>query len=365
MTEPLSRRDFLKVASAGALGLAFSKPIEVIDKVNIAVEQEKSFETDKAIYIPFFENHTIGVKTERIINTKPDDLFIEFAQKSDNLLNRPPFKILSSSSGIINNGIFTEGVIITTGKFLSDELLLGLDKIGSSVAVEGLDTPPKLEKQTAITNIITDLGSPSGAFITLGVAIKNLIKSKEFSKGDYTRIYASILASFWAGSDDLSVSNLVDNFNTLEDTVEIKNAQNVANRLHAVITFTHPEDVVIFMRNIFMSLKLITLSEQEIENDDEKIKIAFRIGAAHGAVSDMVKIGKDITIRFLDIYSNNILKQVIDYNTSIDKTFEERIDDFCKTIVIPVHEARMSNTGTRYLIDEKLKNYLLQRFSDS
>lgn len=51
MSDQLSRRDFLKLAGAGALGLAFRKPIEAVDKANIAVEQERSFETDKAIYI--------------------------------------------------------------------------------------------------------------------------------------------------------------------------------------------------------------------------------------------------------------------------------------------------------------------------
>ncbi|KKU09771.1 MAG: hypothetical protein UX13_C0031G0010 [Candidatus Woesebacteria bacterium GW2011_GWB1_45_5] len=61
MSDQLSRRDFLKLAGAGALGLAFRKPIQELDKANIEVEQEKIFETEKAIYIYHSLKFTLDV----------------------------------------------------------------------------------------------------------------------------------------------------------------------------------------------------------------------------------------------------------------------------------------------------------------
>jgi hypothetical protein len=360
MDRIISRRDFLKIAGLGLGAMAFKplKPIEALNKASIEIGQEKSFETARAIYTPFFERHTDRDSDQRIINVKPDCLFIEYRDKTDPLLNSSPLSIINRESQV--PGIPP----IATGKFLSEELLRELDKIGASVAIEGIDLPSKLEQQADIIKMTADRTSSYATLMSLSVAIERLIRTKKLSKSDYTRVSASTLALLWTKSDELSYIELINSFRTTEETIEARNAKDIAVRLHGAVTLVHPEDVIIFMRNIFMSLKLITISEQKLDNENKKIKIPFRIGGAHGAASDMVKMGKDITIGLLSIYSNNILKHVIEYNTSIDKTFEERIEDFCKTIVIPVREARMTNTGTRYLTDEKLKDYLLQRFSD-
>lgn len=360
-----SRRDFLKFGAYGVGAWALKDQFLRLKKASIEIEQEGSFETDDAYYIPFFENHTLRNTDTRIRNTKPDYLFIEFVQKSNIMLNRSPLDILTAESEVSQDSLLVNRPPVDTGRFLSHELLLGLDDGNASISVEGINLPEQLIKQADVVKMATNVGSGSATVASLGIAIGRLIKTGEFSKGDLTRIYASTLASLWASSDELSTIGVALNFNTTEDSAKIRDAQNLANRLNAVVTFTHPEDIIVFMRNIFMSLKLLTLSEQKEESGSKKMKIAFRVGAAHGAISDMVKLGKDITMTLLDVYSNDILKQVIEDNTCVDKPLEERIVDFCKTIVIPVREARAFNSGTKYLVDTKLKDYLNKRFLET
>lgn len=361
MSDELSRRDFLKLSGMGTLSLAFRRPIQELDKANEEIEQEKTFETEKAIYVPFFEIHTRRNTDQRVIDTKPDYFFCEFVARTEKALNYSPLKILASEGSFPGNSVFIDRPDIKTGRFFSHELLVGLDEVGTDISIEGIDVPPELVKQADIVIMSSNVLPGLTTLASLGIALGRLAKKGEFSKGDCTRIYSSVLASLWASSDELTKLGVLVNYDKDEDSSAIRNAQEVANRINATVSFAHPEDVTVFMRNIFMASKLITLGDQP-SNGDDKTKIAFRMGAGHGAVSDLVKTGKTICHTMLNIYPNDILKQVIEYNTSSDKTLDERIEDFCTTIVIPVHEARMYGAGTRYVVDNELKEYLSGRF---
>ncbi|KKU09772.1 MAG: hypothetical protein UX13_C0031G0011 [Candidatus Woesebacteria bacterium GW2011_GWB1_45_5] len=240
---------------------------------------------------------------------------------------------------------------------------MGLDELQAEVSIEGIDIPPELVKQADIVKMSSNVLPGLTTLASLGIALGRLNRKGEFSKGDYTRIYSSVLATLWASSDELTGLGVLINYGKDEDSPEIRNAQNVANRINASVSFAHPEEVIVFMRNIFMASKLITLAEQS-DSSEEKTQIAFRMGAEHGAVSDLVKMGKTVCHTMLDVYPNDIMRQIVEYNTSNDKVFEERINDFCKTIVIPVQEARMYDTGTKFVVDNELKEYLLNRFAE-
>ena len=315
------------------------------------------------IYIPFFEVHTRRNSDQRILDTKPNSLFIEFVSQTDGLLNRSPLDILTSESAVPGNTTFIDRPEIETGRFLSHELLVGLDELQAEVSIEGIDIPPELVKQADIVKMSSNVLPGLTTLASLGIALGRLNRKGEFSKGDYTRIYSSVLATLWASSDELTGLGVLINYGKDEDSPEIRNAQNVANRINASVSFAHPEEVIVFMRNIFMASKLITLAEQS-DSSEEKTQIAFRMGAEHGAVSDLVKMGKTVCHTMLDVYPNDIMRQIVEYNTSNDKVFEERINDFCKTIVIPVQEARMYDTGTKFVVDNELKEYLLNRFAE-
>jgi hypothetical protein len=361
----LTRRDFLKLGGAAAAGLFFRKPIEKLDRIGTAVEQERSFETDKAIYTPFFEEHSHRNSDERILAVKPDCLFVEFVAKSDEVSAASPLSILMSE-GVAQNTSAIFGVRdVETGRFFSDELLLGLESLGANVSVEGIGIPEDLEQKSDLIQLVTPIVAGSAAAVSLGIAIEKLIKGKNLDKGDATRIMASALASLWASSDEVAGFPLGLSYSTDtdENKPQIMEAQRLANRLYSAISFTHPEDVIVFMRNIFMALKLISLADLRPNEKIgvNKMHIAFRAGAAHGAVSDMVRLGKDITTTFLDIYPDSVLRNVVEYNTTENETLEKRIEDFCKTLVISVHEGIRDNKRARYMVDKNLKEYLGNR----
>lgn len=361
MSDKLSRRDFLKLGGAGLAGLFLHRQTKETEKIALEIEQQRTFETEKAIYLPVFEVHTRRYSDVEVLAAKPDCLFVEFVSKTDGVLNKDPLKILKAES-FVSGGVGEE--IIETGKFISEELLEGLSKQGVAVSIEGLDLPDILMERAGNINKVTGTLPGISIVASLGVALSHLAKEKRYTKGDYTRIYASVLASLWANSDEFGIATVRSFYDRDEQTQKIKNAQNVANRIYAAVSFAHPEDVIVFMRNIFMASKLITLGDELKSDLNEKTKIAFRLGAAHGAVSDLVKMGKTICHTMLNVYPDNTLRQVVEFNTNENKSFSERIEDFCTTIVIPVDEALNNNSGTKYIVDSELKNYLLKRLSD-
>lgn len=279
-------------------------------------------------------------------------------------MQRNPLDILTAEGGIINGWQNINEEKISVGRFLSHELLTELDDGQSSVSIEGIRIQDEIQTNAAILKLATIATTGASVLASWGIALKHkFLDKEELGKGDHLRIFASTLASLWSTSDEVSQTISSAYYGKGNDN-EINKAREIATRFNASISLTHPEDVVVFMRNVFMSLKLMTLAEQD-NTEGEKNKIAFRVGAAHGAISDMIKFGKDITLTLLDIYPKDILKQIVEFNTSEDKGFDERIQDFCTTIVIPVHEARMTDTGTKYLTDEKLKDYLNNRFTET
>ena len=51
----------------------------------------------------------------------------------------------------------------------------------------------------------------------------------------------------------------------------------------------------------------------------------------------------------------------MEHNTSEAKTLEERIEEFCTTVVLQVKEARVLNQGKNHMIDRELADYLNDR----
>lgn len=360
----MTRRDFLKVAGLGAAGFAFHTPIKYLEKVGSALEKGGSFETENATYFPFFEEHLHRNSDQRILNVKPDYLFEEFMTKSYEALDAPPLGLLLAEGEAMGSGVDpTKETDI--GKIFSPQLLQGLDVLDVKVAIEGLNIPQDLTKKSEDLNLVTTAIGGTALLASIGNALYKKYKGKDLDRGDKTGIIASSLISLWSCSDEASLIPLALSFEIDKDTSQIRKIQQLTAKVNAGISLAHPEDVLVFMRNIFVSSKMMTIAEHESRQGKEKPRIAFRIGAAHGAVCDMVMLGKDITHTFLEIYPESVLKNVIEYNTTADKTFTDRIDEFCKTVVIPVREARMMNAGKEYLTDNKLKDYLIKRLVTS
>lgn len=369
MSDRLSRRDFLKLAgvtmSTAALG-PFGRLTNRLEQAGARIGQEEAFETENARFMPFFEDHTVDSETldQRILDAKPDILFIEFMSKTSNQLKRPPWDILNSEGvvwGSLNPGNRPDANnTIDTGRFLSPKLLDGLKQMGAKVSIEGVDIPPELVNDFEIINMCENTLTGISTLTSLGFALARLAKEGKFSKGDYTRIYLSALASMWANSDKFAGLAVLKSYGD-ENSKAFSDAQKIARRIYATVSFAHPENVIVFLRNILMASKLITLAEQSSVGSGEKPEIAFRAGAAHGAASDLVRLGKRTCLAMLDVYPASVLKKIVEYNTSKDKTLEEQIEEFCTVIVISVREAMEYNTGTRYVTDNELKGYLTRR----
>jgi hypothetical protein len=360
----VSRRDFLKLAAASALTVAFSAPIDSADKMVISSERENSFSTDLAEYIPFYENHTHRDSDKVIAGSNLNYLFLEAANRTDSILNRGSLEILTSESATPASTFGSE--LKSTGRFISDNLLFDLEKSKTCIVLEGVEIPEKLDEASDILNISLNYGTPALLLATAGKALRDAY----FSKNNYNErqllndakmVIAGSLITIWTASNEIGAAPL-SAYKEDVSNPEVVKARELSSRFNAMVSLTHPEDIQVFLRNIFMSLKLISVAEQNQIETTDKPKIGYRIGAAHSAVTDMIQMGRIITTSMLNIYPDTLLWNVIDHNTSLSKPdMSEKIKTFCTTKTIPSDRMLSDQSEQDTIVDTELEKYLTQR----
>lgn len=359
MSDKLSRRDFLKV-SAVALGtMALAKPAETLSKAELEVERTHEFKTDEAAYIPFYEDHRNRDSDKRIIKSNSDYLFLEMASPAY-IATLIDSKDLLTMEGGTESGSRLSKKYVSTGRFISKELLQDMVNTGSGVVFEGVALPDNLERTSEILENTISIGS--GLFLGSKIAplLKKSWKDEKITKSDSKNLLKAVLINTLANSNQYATLGL-NSYQKKYDEEKVNKARHLAARFNALATLTHPEDLQVFMRNIFTSLKLILIAEQNPKGTKNKPRISFRIGAGHSAVTDIVQMGRGVTTSLLEIYSKETLRQVIEYNIQGEEDLEEKIKKFSSTVYVPVREVMETGADKQILFDEKLANYLTER----
>lgn len=365
MADQLSRRDFMNVGWRGALAMAFAGPINKLDRAAMSVERENSFTTDLAEYIPFLENHTNRDSDKAIADSNLDYLFIEASNRTDTILNIGSLDLLTSQSAT-PVGVFGSD-FVPTGQVVSDNLLFDLEKSKTCIVIEGVEIPEKLDDSSDILNIALNYGTPVLLLATVGKSLRDVYLGKGDKKSekklfnDAKVLIAGSLITLWTSTDELAAGPL-SAYGEDVNNPEVVKARELSSRFNAMISLTHPEDIQVFLRNIFMSLKLISVAEHDQQETSNKPKIGYRIGAAHGAVTDMVQMGRTITTAMLNIYPDTLLWNVIDFNTQLSKPdMAEQIRLFCTTKTIPVEKVLEDRYAQNMIVDTELEKYLTKR----
>ncbi len=362
MADKLSRRDFLKVAGAAGAALAGEvagrgKPARALSEAQMLIEREKSFETKYAIFIPFYEAHTNRDSDEGIIKSEPDYFFTEIAVQSDYVLSAKSSDLLTLE-GESGFGIFKRD----TGPFFDPVFTVALDIIDSKVILEGVNIPDAyIWGQTAKDVGITGLASLGFGSQVLNVMLKKFVDEKPVNRADWSKLLISAFILGETSINELEAAAGVGVYSLNKDLPGVKTARELASRFNSVISMTHPEDVIVFLRNVLMSLKMLTVAEQNPKKTPDKPRIAFRVGGGHSAITDLLQYGRDINLTLLEVYPDWLLKQVIDYNLPDNRPLRERIHDFCKVVLIDVKKARATGEGKEYLVDTDLEEYLSKR----
>lgn len=361
----ISRRDFLKLGALGLADLAFGDRRKTIDKSASILEQERSFSTNDAIYSPFLEDHTHRDSDQSIIKSKPDYLFLEAEVPTWSILDR---RTLSDGFGEILSIHMSTPKPFTdeyadVGPMLEPETIEALKECKTDVFIEAVGIPKNLEDLDGVVKAVKASGS-------LGIIVDTIAKAKKHGFLDVQRVrdvsgvgatIVDLLSNF--SDDAFSFLNWIP-YRMNSDTPYVTEIRDLFSRLESTISFEHPENVIIYMRNIFMASKMMTISQTNPKNVDNIPKISYRIGASHSAVSDMIKMGREMTVALLGVYSDKILRQIVDYNIVDKKSLEDKIDDFCTIVTIPVVKQIRKDGGYttwRSVKDEVLSKYLKER----
>lgn len=311
----LSRRDFIKkTAIIGAGTMMVASGLGVARK-EIGV-LEKGVETDSGVFFPLYEHHEIGITPEKI---PPDmDVLFREAYSSRMFQGSPKYRLLQEGSSYIKN---------TKIRIFTDEILKKIAFINALIMLG--DVNPSLGDWTRV-------GIAGGEFVG-GLAIiakllKDQFKSKKTTSnsGSYlTRRKfikaAAGLGAAWLmtpGGYFLSRGGLEWNKNRDEAL------DRIMDRLYGIQSSLHPEDSLMFFRNLMMADKMLTVAEDVQKRTGRKTKMGFQVEYGHNGIEDFLKMGHGFCKAFVLSYPNHILDGIIKANNGIEDFASARLFKF-------------------------------------
>lgn len=343
----ISRRGFLKAGLVGTAALLVGK-----EASKLQAEQLK-IETDSAIYYPFYEGHRKPITLEELkLYPAADIHFVELTV---------PSRIYTAKDFDASAELFTQAgnysrtdpnTLINVTRLLPDDILNYFAENNTAVVFEGMDFPDKMRK---LLLPLHDIEAGMG-IISLGLSRILASSLPKDSAAPNQIITAGNLIAAWGFSGNLSNTLHTLTQELLPRSYSRLSLARLSQKLGALQANAHPEDLMVFMRNIFMARKFEFLAEQlpTLRQLDRKPKISYNVGAAHAGIEDLLHLGPNLTISLLNIYPKELLINIVEYNGGLDS--------FCSSVVIPVRENVITkNDAKTTLLDEKLRDYLFRR----
>jgi len=329
-----SRREFLKMAGTTGAALVLGVKPETGKPTNDIL----SIETPEAKYFPIYESHPQPASREQLELLPPQDIFLyEYSRNTSDFVNSliPPQTILDS--------------IPTTLKAIPDskrEYIVPRDHLKwlreneTKICFEGFRLP-----HSDLTVILTMFGP--GVIGAGGALSLALSKTRENSEKDVTRRQFLKLATVLATTWGLSPVTFLMITPAEKTEVKVNALERTIIKAHGLSSQLHPEDPIIFFRNIMFARKLQFLGEITSKEKGQRSQIAYNVGKMHAGIEDFLQIGKDWTLAFLNLMPISYLKAVIDTNGGIE--------NFCSNVLF---DPNAQNQTRSVLVDQELKSFL-------
>lgn len=175
----------------------------------------------------------------------------------------------------------------------------------------------------------------SAASATLAHKIGNTTESVSNSKRIFSRrefiaglgkASALYLASPLVGS--ILVAAGVSGYKDEEKRVSLA-LRRLAMRLNGIQSNFHPEDTVIFVRNLIWAMKLLELKDWFGEASSglaqHNTNVGFLAGAAHSGVEDFLVLGPDFCANVLELLPRPYLRALVKCNGGVENAAKVRI----------------------------------------
>jgi len=331
----VTRRSFLKAVLLSPLALLVKPETTKPDNTPLSIE------TPEAKYFPIYESHPQPANAEQLQQLPPQDVFLyEYVRDSRDFIDP-----LTSPQVILD-------AVPKTLKDLPDskrEYIVPRDQLewlrenNTKICFEGY----RLEQDAGLTAFLPMLGESiigMGGALSLmllkaekNVSSKNVVSRRQFLK------LAAGLATAWGLSPTAFL--LI----TPADKTEIKQSalERIIIKAHGLSSQIHPENPIIFFRNIMFARKLQFLGEVASKEKGQKAQISYNVGKGHAGIEDFLHIGKDWTLAFLNIFPKPYLKAVIDTNGGLE--------NFCSNVLF---DPNAQNPTKTVLVDQELKSFL-------
>lgn len=331
--QKMTRRDFLGKLPALLYGVT-RRP-----EANKPNNDILSIETPEAKYFPIYESHPQPASREQLELLPPQDIFLyEYICDSRYFINP-----LTTPQVILDTP--TSFVAIPDSKrpdVIPRDHLEWLKENNTKICFEGYTLP-----NIGLTILLTMGGESvlgTGGVFSIALARAKNNHGKGINRRQFLKL-ATGLASAWA----LSPAAFLMMAPVLGEKTELKmNAlERTIIKAHGLSSHFHPEDPLIFFRNIMFARKLQFLGEVASKEKGQKAQIAYNVGKGHVGIEDFLHIGKDWTLAFLNIFPKPYLKAVVDENGGLE--------NFCSNALF---DPNAQNPTKTILVDQELKAFL-------
>lgn len=287
-----SRRDVLKAGAVAALATGAAE----LGTKEISIIKE-GVKTPHAVFYPLYERHDQGINPEDI-PAFIDGYFREAAMTADDFQLSPEELAF--------------GVFPVNGEQILQKLAnLKSKLIVGDISFDQFDAMVK--NFTSSENIDQIIGVNAAA---IGTAISQLSKENQshLTRRNFLKFGAFTLAA-WGLTE--SIIELVRN--VAGDDARQKTAMSrILQRLYGLVSDTHPEDNILFFRNLVMADKMLFVSELFYKQNNQIARIAYNLGSDHTGIEDFLRAGPDFCRSLLSLYSPQFLGKVVDTVGGLD-----------------------------------------------
>lgn len=329
----MSRRSFLKLSAL--------LPLAAIPHETRPKDENLFIETPEGQYYPIYESHPHPAKAEQLRLLPPQDVFLyEYIENSRYFIDSPSHTVLDSAPETLKGLPDSEREYIVP----RDHLAL-LRENRSKISFEGYELPSELG---AVLPMLVEgtLGAGSASYL-----INNLLskpkQKMESSKNHLSRRQFLKMAAGLAAAWGLSPTAFLLITPAEKTDVRLSALERTIIKAHGLSSHLHPNDSIIFFRNIMFARRLQFLGEAVSKEKEQKARIAYNVGKMHAGIEDFLQMGREWTLAFLNIIPNQYLQEVIDANGGLE--------NFCTTVLF---DPNTQNPTKTVLKDNELEIFL-------
>ena len=361
-SKKISRREALKLIGGTALtiggALTFKKEMDI---------GSRGIETEHAIFLPFYERHSVGIKESEI----PGDLDFWFRE---GLWPDPetPYEIYPSEVLRLMQ-TFVTGTEKNPIKMRSfqDGTLNRLAKNGSKIILADINTSQGLynqldnSKKIETAEAVMGLSAAVGWFLyAKNKQIEDIKKGKTPSPSKITRKnFLKGVAAFGITWATLPLASrwpvvLVSEYNGAS-------VGRILTRLNGFQSNFHPEDLFVFFRNVVIADKMLTIAEEFHKGTGVKAKIGFNMGLSHSGIEDFLGAGAEFCRFVIANFPEDVLSEIIGVNKDIETLCTSAVlelpKDFKESDIETFEKANQVKIKRDLIIDNNLVDQLKRK----